>query len=160
ELPHTGVFSLTPERVIKSLRDELSSAFTDLTSMQIDRLIDLVEVAEMESRGTILVISRDAQSEAARLTGQNVPIEPARLTPKLLKLLTAIDGAILISPDATCYAIGAILDGVAQGKGDSSRGARYNSALRYLQSVDGDCIAVVVSEDGGVDIVTRQTGLE
>ena len=49
---------------------------------------------------------------------------------------------------------------MAQGKGDPSRGARYNSALRYLQSIEGDCIAVVVSEDGGVDIVTRQTGLE
>jgi hypothetical protein len=149
-----------PELVIKSLRDELSSAFQDLSSVQIDQLIDLVEVAEMESRGTILVISRDARSEAARLGGQSVPIEPAELTPRLLKLLTAIDGAILIAPDATCYAIGAILDGVAQGKGDSSRGARYNSALRYLQSIEGDCIAVVVSEDGGVDVVTRQTGLE
>lgn len=149
-----------PELVIKSLRDELNSAFHDLTSLQVDRLVDLVEVAGMETRGTILVISRDARLEAERLKGQSVPIEPASLTPKLLKLLTAIDGAILISPDATCYSIGAILDGVAQGRGDSSRGARYNSALRYLQSVEGDCIAVVVSEDGGVDVVTRQTGLE
>lgn len=146
-----------PELVIKSLRGELSSAFNDLTPVQVDRLVDLVEVAEMESRGTILVISRDAKSEAERLAGQSVPVEPAYLTPRLLKLLTAIDGAILLAPDAICYAIGAILDGVAQGKGDSSRGARYNSALRYIQSVPGDCIAVVVSEDGGVDIVTRQT---
>ena len=47
-----------------------------------------------------------------------------------------------------------ILDGRASGRGDSARGARYNSALRYVESSDHPCLAVVVSEDGLVDVIT------
>ncbi len=36
-------------------------------------------------------------------------VEPFALTPELIKLVTAIDGAIL---DGTCHAIGVILDGL------------------------------------------------
>jgi DNA integrity scanning protein DisA with diadenylate cyclase activity len=61
---------------------------------------------------------------------------------------------VLIDPHGTCYAIGAILDGLATEKGDSSRGSRYNSALRYVESSDYPCLAVVVSEDGLVDVIT------
>lgn len=32
-----------------------------------------------------------------------------------------------------CYAIGVILDGVISKEADASRGARYNSALRYIE---------------------------
>jgi hypothetical protein len=47
-----------------------------------------------------------------------------------------------------------ILDGRASGRGDGTRGARYNSALRYIESSAYPCLAVVVSEDGMVDVLT------
>ena len=46
--------------------------------------------------------------------------------------------------------IGAILDGMVSEEADLSRGARYNSAIRYVNSHERTC-AVVVSEDGYVD---------
>ena len=55
------------------------------------------------------------------------------MTPTVLRLVTNIDGAVLIEPSGICHAIGAILDGLATEKGDSSRGSRYNGALRYVQ---------------------------
>jgi len=65
--------------------------------------------------------------------------------------LTPIDGAILLNPEGECYAFGVVLDGLATEIGDPSRGARYNSAIRYMKSSKHACLAVVVSEDSGVD---------
>jgi hypothetical protein len=67
-------------------------------------------------------------------------------------MVTAIDGAVMIDPSATCYAIGVILDGVASQKGNAARGARYNSAIRYVDGRDG-FLAIVVSEDGSIDLI-------
>jgi hypothetical protein len=75
------------------------------------------------------------------------------MSPELLRHVTPIDGAVLLSPDGYCHAIGTILDGIASTKGDPSRGARYNSAVRYVESTPSPCLAVVVSEDGRVDYV-------
>lgn len=67
--------------------------------------------------------------------------------------MTNIDGAVLVSPDARCYAVGVILDGRATGIGDSSRGARYNSAVRYREAVGDDCLVIIVSEDGMINLL-------
>jgi hypothetical protein len=75
------------------------------------------------------------------------------LTSDVLRHLTPIDGAVVLSPDGMCHAIGTILDGIASANGDPSRGARYNSAVRYVESTSAPCLAVVVSENGGVDYV-------
>ena len=53
--------------------------------------------------------------------------------------------------------MGVILDGKSRpNRGTPTRGARYNSAVRYVESSPYPCLAVVVSEDGMVDIVTRK----
>jgi DNA integrity scanning protein DisA with diadenylate cyclase activity len=78
-----------------------------------------------------------------------------RIDRDTLLSISSIDGAVLIGPDTTCYAIGAILDGRAHGTGDPARGARYNSALRYVLSSEAPCLAVCVSEDGRVDLLCR-----
>lgn len=75
-----------------------------------------------------------------------------------IKSITGIDGALLCSINSgKCIAYGVILDGVVK-KGDSirARGARYNSIKTYLSSKswNGQPFAVVVSEDGFVDVVT------
>ena len=53
-------------------------------------------------------------------------------------------------PTSTCHAIGAILDGLATNHGDPTRGARFNSAMRYVAGSQQNCMTVVVSQDGGV----------
>ncbi len=110
----------------------------------------------MEQRhGTMLVSSESADEEARRLRNQSIGIEPTEVTPELVRRLTGIDGAILISPKGVCDAIGVILDGIATDDGDSSRGARYNSAIRYLASAKSPTMRLVVSEDGYVNMLPR-----
>ncbi len=113
----------------------------------------LVRAVEETRHGTMLVISADAKGEARRLASQCTMVEPVRLTPALVPSLTSIDGAVLADTRGFCHAVGVILDGVAAGRGDSTRGARFNSALRYVASSRAPCMAVVVSEDGGVDVL-------
>ncbi len=120
-----------------------------------EALWSLALAASEQRHGTILVIAANAQAEARRLALQGMPIEPVRLDRETLLAISSIDGAVLVAPDTTCHAIGAILDGRAQGTGDPARGARYNSALRYVLTSDQPCLAVVVSEDGRVDLLCR-----
>ena len=135
----------------QKFRNDVTRIFKGISDSEIELLLSLVKEAEQETHGTMLLISTDAKKEAERLTSQGTPITPCLLNPKLLKNLTPIDGAILLNPDGMCYAIGTILDGKATKNGDPSRGARYNSAVRYVESSgEESCLAVIVSEDGGV----------
>lgn len=127
--------------------------FPRLDEEAISYLWELTQQASVQPTGTILVISEGAVQEAARLTGQCFRVAPRVITPSVLMLVTNIDGAVLIDPSGTCYAIGAILDGLATAKGDSSRGSRYNSALRYVESSRYPVLAIVVSEDGLIDLL-------
>jgi hypothetical protein len=136
------------------LGHDLPRIFKDISKEKADLLISLIRSAEREKHGTMLVFTAHAKKEADRLKAQGTEIEPQLLTPVLLSHLTPIDGAIIIDPNGVCHAIGVILDGLASdGVGDPSRGARYNSALRYVASSAFPCLAVVISEDGGVDLV-------
>lgn len=131
--------------------------FSEVDSREIGRLWDLVLEATKQRHGSLVVISSGAGEEALRLESQATVIEPIQLTSNLMKRITAIDGAVLVDPSSTCHAIGVILDGPATEKGDPSRGARYNSAVRYVESQKEDhaysCLAIVVSEDGTVDLL-------
>jgi DNA integrity scanning protein DisA with diadenylate cyclase activity len=71
--------------------------------------------------------------------------------------LTAIDGSVLLDTQGVCHAIGVILDGIAkEQQGDPSRGARFNSAVRYVGSrAARSCVVVVISEDGRVDVIPQ-----
>ena len=71
-----------------------------------------------------------------------------------MKCVTSIDGAVLLDLECTCYGVGVILDGEAKSKGNLSRGARYNSALTFLDGKKG-YMAVVVSEDRTIDIIVK-----
>lgn len=135
------------------LRNDLPRIFKKINSDEVDRIVGLIKEAEKESHGTMVVITESAAEEAERMKTQGTPVMPFDLTPDILHHLTSIDGAILINPDGTCYSIGTILDGSATGKGDPSRGARYNSAIRYIESSGCPSMAVVISEDGGIDII-------
>jgi hypothetical protein len=120
---------------------------------QIDRLVPLAETVAAQKHGAMLVITPSAATEADRLANQATVVEPFPLTPELIPLVTAIDGAVLIDLDGICHAIGVILDGLAHDKCTSSRGARYNSGVRYAYQVGKtDRMVLVKSEDGIVDV--------
>ncbi len=135
------------------LRTDLTRVFAGLPPSDGDRLVALVEAAVTEKHGTMLVVIEDAAQEAQRLASQATVIEPCSVTPELIKHVTPIDGAVLVGPDCVCYAIGVILDGLAAPDGNPARGARFNSALRYVGAHESPCLVIVVSEDGGVDLI-------
>lgn len=135
----------------------LRKAFVDCTKECTDNLAALIREASQAHHGTILLISSDAQKESLRLANQSTVVAPFKLTSDILRHLTRIDGAIVVSPEGICFAFAAILDGKSTKRGDSGRGARYNSAIRYVDGRKKPCLAVVVSEDGGIDFVTRST---
>lgn len=165
ELRHKGCALMTVRHGLPSLpklefdekrfRGKVKQVFEGVSDLATELLLSLVKEAREESHGTLLVISTAAADEARRLASQGTPITPCQLTPELLRHLTPIDGALILDPSGRCHAVGAILDGQASMNGDPGRGARYNSAIRYVEYSSGEvgCLAAVVSEDGGVDFV-------
>ncbi len=115
-------------------------------------LLRLVQAATTCKHGAMLVISENPVNEAVRLESQAICVEPVKLTDEAVLRMVRIDGAVLLDKDGLCHAIGVILDGPSHEKCLSSRGARYNSAVRYVNGKK-NCVAVVVSEDGMVDVL-------
>ena len=154
---HYGLPGLPRTRLSRaSFRRDLKRIFDLTDASKVEKLWDVVLEASRQKHGTLLVITTEALAEADRLKLQCTLIEPVPLTPLITRLITAIDGAVLLDPEGYCYSIGVILDGTASGRGDGSRGARYNSALRYVESSRYPCLAVVVSEDGLVNVLTSK----
>lgn len=127
--------------------------FPEIGDTDAEVLWGLVGAASEASHGTMLVVHKNAESEAARLRPQAQQVRPERLDRGLLAAVTNIDGAIMVDPTGTCHAVGVILDGHASGQGDPSRGARYNSAVRYHEAQSGQCLVIIVSEDGMIDLL-------
>jgi hypothetical protein len=117
------------------------------------RLWRIVEAATTEPHGTMIVVSGRAAEEAERLASQCTRIEPLVLGDEMVRRVTSIDGAVLLDDEGRCHAVGVILDGRATPAGRPSRGSRYNSALRYVTGADAPTLAVVISEDGRVDLL-------
>lgn len=103
----------------------------------------------------MIVVAEDAASESNRLSKQGTRIEPTLLSESLMKSVSGIDGTILVDPSGVCHAIGIILDGEATDQCTPSRGSRYNSGVRYVESSGPKRLAVVVSDDRTVDIIPR-----
>jgi sensor domain DACNG-containing protein/sensor domain DACNH-containing protein/DisA checkpoint controller-like protein len=146
-LPHLPLPRLDEER----FRSNIRRMFPNCDS--VDRLWSIVQAAMDQHRGTVITISDSAQEEATRLRKQSLGIEPTELTTELVGRLTRIDGALLMDPKGVCHAVGVILDGLATEQGDPSRGARFNSAIRYIISASATTICLVVSEDGHIDML-------
>lgn len=100
--------------------------------------------------------------------GRGIKVKPFSLVDhfKSVNPISSIDGAIIIDEDGICYAIGVILDGKAYNVGDTSRGARYNSAITFISNQitrekkwkNNPYIGVVISEDKTLDIVSFNEG--
>ncbi len=142
-----------PRLTLKTFFSNIRRVLPGLTSKQGEALWVAVFAAMEQRHGTMLVVSDAASSEAKRLRSQAIEIEPIKLSSALVARISGIDGAILVDRDCNCHAIGVILDGIATNTGDPSRGARYNSALRYIASSPDPAVCLVVSEDGYVNMV-------
>ena len=118
-----------------------------------DHILRLIRGAAGAGHGGMLVFSEEAAQEAARLREDGIPITPFMPEAEDLSAFSVMDGAILMDLQARCHALGVILDGPACGMADSSRGARYNSALRYHEKNAGKkLLLVVLSDDGMLDL--------
>jgi hypothetical protein len=135
--------------------DTVLRIFPECEPDDVKRIWDLATAAADAEHGTMLVVHRTADAEAQRLRPQSQRVQPAQLSRETLSTVTNIDGAVLIDPRGQCHAVGVILDGEATGTGDASRGARYNSAVRYEHAQAGHVLVIVVSEDGMINLQPR-----
>lgn len=122
------------------------------------KLCEIFEKARRQKHGTMLVFLEDAKKESKRLKHAGFSVKIKKNTVKYITQITAIDGAILLNEYGKIYAIGTILDGkMPEGAGfDMSRGARYNSAIKYSYSHrNKKNLCVVISEDGYVNFISN-----
>jgi|GEM_PF-1653367 len=159
--PKLGEEGYSPDKFKQLLKNKFwsNSIEAEQINSKIERLNQVVLKAREQKHGTMVVITEasTAREELCKLSKQSTLIEPGPIKPEYIKYLTAIDGAIYFDIDGLCYGIGVILDGVAKlDIGDASRGARYNSAYRYLyklQEAGQKCVIVIISEDGAVNLI-------
>lgn len=120
-------------------------------------IVKIIDVASCQKHGTMVIISPTAKKESAVIVGEGkgTAIYERNLINEsrdLLLGLCSIDGAFMIDPFGNCSGIGLILSNPNSGKGNPERGARYNSAVNYINK-NTSSIAVVISEDGMIDIL-------
>lgn len=128
----------------------------------VDKLLDIVNHALNQEHGTMVVFSENAKKEAERLKESDIRITPTEVVGELVEAATSIDGAMICDDCGICYAIGAILDGRASKHADSSRGARYNSAIRYIEQQKrrhAKTFIVIVSEDKYITCLSTEKSL-
>jgi hypothetical protein len=106
----------------------------------------------------MLVICEDAAAELARLGSLGGSVNARRGGADVANAFSRVDGAVLLGIDGSIAAFGVVVDGESVAAFDQSRGARYNSARRYVhwrRRHGKPTVAVVASADGSVDIVPR-----
>lgn len=112
----------------------------------------IVDQARLEGFGCTLVL--DPEASLPLMAGQHVDPalgldDPQHLD--LAKSLAKLDGALHLTANGELRAFACLLDGKAVDSEDRSRGARFNSALRFTAMHPG-IIVVVVSADAPVFI--------
>lgn len=127
--------------------------FPEASAADCDLVWILFNGALQQGHGSMIVVASDAADESRRLTQQGTSIEPTLMTAELLSRVSGIDGTIILDPHGICHAVGVILDGVATPDCTPSRGSRFNSGLRYVDTSDARRLAIVISDDNTVDII-------
>lgn len=137
-----------------------------------DKIVeDIVIKLKEQKHGTSIVFmdNNTLKEEIKRLTELNrayqmIPFSILKHENAILGI-SAIDGAILADIEGYCHATGAILDGEATVRGNTARGARYNSLVNYItwvykkyskaETEDKEaiwCFAIIISEDRIVNL--------
>lgn len=118
----------------------------------------LVQNSQNKKHGCMLVL--DMNPTPVTISGQPLSIPMDLRQSNLLEFacaLSKVDGALHIGADCNLYGFACLLDGHAIAGEDRSRGARYNSALRF-SAENAKTICVVVSSDRPVSVI--HNGLE
>lgn len=142
-----------PDVDVLVLGKELMRRFPEMPMAVADRYASIGAKLAESDHGALLVVVENAESEAKRLERDGMRINPKLLNANDAERFACIDGATLCDSKGVCHAIGVILDGLAVADGDRGRGSRYNSSLRYVQSLDRPAAAMICSEDGGLTLV-------
>lgn len=158
-----GSYNICP-KINDNIKDRLKDNLPSCNEQQLDNIKSIIDEASKQKHGTMLLFTKHAKMEAKRLSEceRGFMIAEKQLINDLsiIEKITSIDGALIIDMDCNCYAIGAILDGNAHKYvGSSERGARYNSACTYLANKTDESdvyLAVVISEDGTIDVLTNK----
>ena len=133
--------------------DTFRRLFPEARDADVSRFSELCDTAIGQRHGSMLIVASDAESEANRLKEQGTKIEPTPLDAKLYVQVSSVDGAVLIDAHCVCYAVGVILDGAVNSDCTPSRGARYNSGIRYIGTSEKQRLAIIVSDDKTVDVI-------
>jgi hypothetical protein len=134
-------------------RDNVGRLFPETSEDDQSLLWNVVWLQARQPHGSLIIVAGDAALEAERLAQQVTLVSPTIITLELLAHATKIDGALLLDPSGICHAIGAVLDGQTRDECLPSRGARYNSAVRYVYSGTTNRMAMIYSDDRTLDIV-------
>jgi hypothetical protein len=151
-----GRFSGLKHAADLSVLEEILEGRHSLTEIQRQNLLravqKLVDSALRKRHGCTIVIDLKARTQS--LAGEQVVpkfniLEDLGLAQRMSK----IDGALQVDRDANLVAFAVLLDGNRSDSEDRSRGARFNSALRFVEKSDQrETIVVVASEDGPVGV--------
>lgn len=113
-------------------------------------LAEIIAEAAAYGSGCTLVVE-DTPSRLIEVGHRLEAPLPIRDNRQLAAALSTVDGALLIDWQGHVHAFGVLLDGLALEQAeDRSRGARYNSALRYT-AMNPKAVVFIVSEDGPID---------
>ena len=137
----------------------LESELDNETGSQLYRIVlQLVHHAQANRFGCTLVV--DLNWTPVTIAGHK-PDDPIDLTSpnsiELAQSLCRVDGALHICRDLKLHGFACLLDGLKLENEDRSRGARFNSALRFTKA-NANIIVVVVSIDHPVSVI--QQGVE
>lgn len=135
--------------------DLLKRMFQNIPNENLEKMWQMINKSTEQKHGALIIISNEAEKESERLKLQSTKIDPTVLDYDFVMSATSIDGAVLLDPSGVCHSIGVILDGISVSNGDSARGSRFNSAVRYVEMKERRCIAVIISEDGMVDLYPK-----
>lgn len=148
------------DRYSISRKEYLKKHITDLREVEGLEIVNIEKILkelDKTEHGALMIIAHDAKRQAERLCGtynrgtllKDFSLEKEE-NRKMIGGMASVDGAILVDFQGNCVAFGVILDGEAKIRGETERGARYNSSKNYIAGENR--IAIIVSEDKGKGI--------
>ena len=142
---------------IEALAWELALTKKTLSNDERRKLIGIVHAitkrAYLSGSGCSIII--DLSDHPLPIAGDNFVDSLSLLNAEGINIacrLAQIDGSIQIDRKGNLLRFGCLLDGLTTDTEDRSRGARFNSAVRFT-AVNRDAIAFVVSSDGPLTCV-------
>lgn len=154
-----GKFKIEQELREEYLERKLCDYFGGERKKYKELIGNLISSTKQE-HGTMLVVmeEEDAREEAKRLgcMRYGFPESDPKSFGEGINQLNSIDGSVFLDISGRIHGIGMILDGASSEKGNPARGARYNSALKYRDSLKKRkirALILIVSEDASVDFL-------